>query len=139
MTDSSETLEIAEREEQEPAPIIEPALPEKKKRGRPAGTRKKVEIAVVPIEVLPSVSEPEVPSKAAEVEPVTPKRKPRRRMTVQQFEAVQETVVSHPDKEASLSAEEQRNLTIKAQLELRQAQYEARRAHFESLVHKMFV
>jgi len=134
MEDSPENQEPPAALEDAPEPVQEaeeakPSLPIPKKRGRPAGSKTvnrapKVDVVLQPVETKP-------------VEPPTPKartRKPRARVESPAPEPIPEAV-----QEPALSPSELRRMAIEENLKRRQADYEARKAHYTNMLReKMF-
>ena len=122
-------VDIVAEKEEPPAPIVEPAAPEKK-RGRPAGAKdraprkkKKVTIVEEPLEALPPPPEPETPKPRTNP---APKAIPRLDVS---FEAPAE--IEEPPSPRSVLRSASMNI-----LQLRELTKRAKKSHLEELYTK---
>ena len=117
-------VDIVAEKEEPPAPIVEPAAPEAKKRGRPSGVKdraprkRKVTIVEVPLEAPPPPPEPETPKPRTKP---APKAIPRSDVS---FEAPAE--IEEPPSPRSVMRSASINI-----LQLRELTERAKKAHLE--------
>ena len=116
-------VDIVAEKEEPPAPIVEPAAPEKKKRGRPSGVKdrvprkKKVTIVEEPLEAPPPPPEPETPKPRKPAPKATPR-----------FDVSVEPHVEIDDPPSPRSVLRSASMNI---LQLRELTERAKKAHLE--------
>ena len=116
-------VDIVAEKEEPPAPIVEPAAPEKKKRGRPSGVKdrvprkKKVTIVEEPLEAPPPPPEPETPKPRKPA----PKAAPRLDVAVEPPAQIED-----PPSPRSIMRSASMNI-----LQLRELTERAKKAHLE--------
>ena len=117
-------VDIVAEKEEPPAPIVEPAAPEAKKRGRPSGVKdraprkKKVTIVEEPLEAPPPPPEPETPKPRTKP---APKATPRSDVSVEPPAKIEE-----PPSPRSVMRSASMNI-----LQLRELTERAKKAHLE--------